>query len=86
MKKYTLLVTDGYDRFVDSILDDDIYVVAKQTAHYVLEEVSNKIVFFTLLIDGKKADQTNWEMFLNIYKKYAKVLRKMSSLNKDFEC
>ena len=86
MKKYNILISDGYERYIDNILDDDIYGVAKQTAHYILEEASNKLVFLTLYIDGKKADQTNWEMFLNIYKKYAKVLRKMSSLNKDFEC
>lgn len=86
MKKYNLLITDGYERYIESLLDDDINGVAKQTAHYVLENVTNQLVFFTLLIDGKRADKPNWEMFLNIYKKYAKVLRKISSLNKDFEC
>lgn len=86
MKKYNLLISDGYERYIESILDDDINGVAKQTAHYVLENVTNQLVFFTLLIDGKKADQTNWSQFLNLYKKYAKVLRKISSLNKDFEC
>ncbi|MBR4316216.1 MAG: hypothetical protein IKP65_04510 [Alphaproteobacteria bacterium] len=86
MKKYNLLISDGYERYIESILDDDINGVAKQTAHYVLENVTNQLVFFTLLIDGKKADQTNWSQFLNLYKKYAKVIRKISSLNKDFEC
>ena len=86
MKKYNLLISDGYERYIESILDDDINGVEKQTAHYVLENVTNQLVFFTLLIDGKKADQTNWSQFLNLYKKYAKVIRKISSLNKDFEC
>ena len=86
MKKYNLLISDGYERYIESILDDDINGVAKQTAHYVLENVTNQLVFFTLLIDSKKADQTNWSQFLNLYKKYAKVIRKISSLNKDFEC
>lgn len=86
MKKYNLLISDGYERYIESILDDDINGVAKQTAHYVLEEVSNKLVFFTLYIDGKKADLTNWSQFLNLYKKYAKVIHKIRNLNKDFEC
>lgn len=86
MKKYNLLISDGYERYIESILDDDINGVAKQTAHYVLENVTNQLVFFTLLIDGKKADQTNWSQFLNLYKKYAKVLHKIRNLNKDFEC
>lgn len=86
MKKYTLLITDGYERFVESLLDDDIDGVAKQTAQYMVKHLTDKLVFYTLLVDGKRADKPNWEMFLNIYKKYAKVLRKISSLNKDFEC
>ena len=86
MKKYTLLITDGYERFIESLLDDDINVVAKQTAQYMVEHLTDKLVFYTLLVDGKKADQTNWSQFLNLYKKYAKVFHKINNLNKDFEC
>ena len=86
MKKYTLLITDGYDRFVESFIDDDMNEVVKQTAHYNVEEVSNKLVFYTLFIDGKKADQATWEMFTSKYDKYSNVLRKIKNLNKDFEC
>lgn len=86
MKKYHLLITNGYERFIEGFLDDDINGVAKQTAQYMVDNLTDKLVFYTLLIDGKKADQTNWEMFLNIYKKYANVFHKISSLNKDFEC
>ena len=86
MKKYNLLITDGYDRFVSSFTDDDMDVVVKQTAHYNVEELTNKLVFYTLFIDNKKASQDNWEKFISKYNKYAKVLRKIRSLNKDFEC
>lgn len=86
MKKYTLLITDGWDRFIESFPDDDMDVVVKQTAQYNMEKLENKLVFYTLLVDGKKADKANWDMFKSKYGKYAKVLRKIKSLNKDFEC
>ena len=86
MKKYMLLVTDGYDRFIESFPDDDMDVVVKQTAQYNMEKLENKLVFYTLLVDGKKADQANWDMFKSKYNKYSNVLRKIKSLNKDFEC
>lgn len=86
MKKYMLLITDGWDRFIESFPDDDMDVVVKQTAQYNAEKLENKLVFYTLLVDGKKADQANWDMFKSKYDKYANVLRKIKSLNKDFEC
>lgn len=61
MKKYTLLITDGYDKIIESFIDDDMDEVVKQTAHYNVEQTAhynveklNKVVFYTLLIDGKK--------------------------------
>lgn len=84
-KKYQIVITDGYDKLIESFIDDDMDVVVKQTAHYNAEKL-NKVAFYTLLIDGKKADQANWKMFLSKYDKYFKVLRKIRSLNKDFEC
>lgn len=86
MKKYMLLITDGWDRFIESFPDDDMDVVVKQTAQYNMEKLENQLVFYTLLVDGKKADQANWDMFKSKYNKYSNVLRKISSLNKDFEC
>lgn len=86
MKKYMLLITDGWDRFIESFPDDDMDVVVKQTAQYNEEKLENKLVFYTLLVDGKKADQANWDMFKSKYDKYSNVLRKIKSLNKDFEC
>jgi hypothetical protein len=85
-KKYTLLITDGYDMFVESFIDYDMDVVVKQTAQYKMEKLSNKTVFYILLIDGKRADQATWDMFTSKYDKYVKVLSKIKSLNKDFEC
>ena len=84
-KKYQLVITDGYDRIIESFIDDDMDVVVKQTANYNVEKL-NKVVFYTLLIDGKRADQDNWKKFNIKYFKYFKVLRKIRSLNKDFEC
>lgn len=86
MKKYMLLITDGFDRFIESFPDDDMNVVVKQTAQYKMEKLSNKTVFYILLIDGKRADQATWEMFTSKYNKYSNILRKIKSLNKDFEC
>lgn len=86
MKKYMLLITDGWDRFIESFPDDDMDVVVKQTAQYYLEKLENQLIFYTLLVDGKKADQANWDMFKSKYNKYSNVLRKIKSLNKDFEC
>ena len=85
MKKYTLLITDGYDRIIESFMDDDMDVVVKQTAHYNAEK-SIKVAFYTLFIDGKKADQADYKKFNIKYYKYFKVLCKIKSLNKDFEC
>lgn len=86
MKKYMLLITDGWDRFIESFPDDDMDVVVKQTAQYYLEKLENQLIFYTLLVDGKKADQANWDMFKSKYNKYSNILRKIKSLNKDFEC
>lgn len=86
MKKYMLLITDGWDRFIESFPDDDMDVVVKQTAQYYLEKLENQLIFYTLLVDGKKADKANWDMFKSKYGKYSNVLRKIKSLNKDFEC
>lgn len=86
MKKYMLLITDGWDRFIESFPDDDMDVVVKQTAQYYAEKLENQLIFYTLLVDGKKADQANWDMFKSKYNKYSNVLRKIKSLNKDFEC
>lgn len=85
MKKYMLLITDGWDRFIESF-PDDMDVVVKQTAQYYAEKLENQLIFYTLLVDGKKADQANWDMFKSKYNKYSNVLRKIKSLNKDFEC
>lgn len=86
MKKYMLLITDGWDRFIESFPDDDMDVVVKQTAQYYAEKLENQLIFYTLLVDGKKADQANWDMFKSKYNKYSNILRKIKSLNKDFEC
>lgn len=85
MKKYTLLITDGFDRIIESFIDDDMNEVIKQTANYNAEKL-NKVAFYTLLIDGKKADQADYKKFNIKYYKYFKVLCKIRSLNKDFEC
>lgn len=86
MKKYILLITNGADMFVESFMDDDMDVVVKQTAQYNEEKLENQLVFYTLLVYGKKADKANWNMFKSKYDKYSNVLRKIKSLNKDFEC
>ena len=84
-KKYQIVISDSYNRFIESFLDDDLDVVVKQTAQYIIEKLSYKLVFYDLLIDGKKADQANWDKFNSKYIKYVNVLRKIKSLNKDFE-
>lgn len=86
MKKYTLLITDGWDRFIECFPDDDMDVVVKQTAQYNAEKLENQLVLYTLFVDGKKADKANCDKFKSKYDKYANVLRKIKSLNKDFEC
>lgn len=85
-KKYQIVICDCYERFIESFLDDDMDTVVKQTAQYKMEKLDDKLVFYILLIYGKKADQTNWDMFKSKYNKYIEVLRKIKSLNKDFEC
>lgn len=85
-KKYQIVICDCDERFIESFLDDDMDVVVKQTAQYKIEKLDDKLVFYILLIYGKKADQTNWDMFKSKYNKYMEVLRKIKSLNKDFEC
>lgn len=83
-KKYQIVISDGDERFIESFLDDDMDVVVKQTAQYKMEKLEDKLVFYILLINGKKADQANWNMFKSKYNKYADVLHKIKSLNKDF--
>ncbi len=85
-KKYQIVICDCDERFIESFLDDDMDVVVKQTAQYKMEKLDDKLVFYILLIYGKKADQANWDMFKSKYNKYIEVLRKIKSLNKDFEC
>lgn len=85
-KKYTLLITDGWDRIIESFPDDDMDVVVKQTAQYYAKKLENQLVFYTLMVDGKKDDQANWDMFKSKYNKYSNILHKIKSLNKDFEC
>ena len=85
-KKYQIVICDCDERFIESFLDDDMDVVVKQTAQYKMEKLDDKLVFYSLLIYGKKADQANWDMFKSKYNKYIEVLRKIKSLNKDFEC
>ena len=86
MKKYNLLITNGADMFIESFIDDDMDVVVKQTAQYNIENLSNKLVCYTLFVDGKRADKANWDKFKSKYYKYSNVLHKIKSLNKDFEC
>lgn len=86
MKKYNIIITDGYGRLIEGFQDDDMDEVIKQVAQYNAEKLENRLVFYTLFIDGKKADQDNWKKFTSKYNKYANVLRKIKSLNKDFEC
>ena len=83
-KKYQIVICDCDERFIESFLDDDMDAVVKQTAQYKIEKLYDKLVFYILLINGKKADQTIWEMFESKYNKYMEVLRKIKSLNKDF--
>lgn len=85
-KKYQIVISDCDERFIESFLDDDMDMVVKQTAQYKIEKLDDKLVFYILLIYGKKADQANWDMFKSKYNKYMEVLRKIKSLNKDFEC
>lgn len=85
-KKYQIVICDCDGIFIESFLDDDMDVVVKQTAQYKMEKLDDKSVFYILLLYGKKADQTNWDMFKSKYNKYIEVLRKIKSLNKDFEC
>ena len=85
-KKYQIVICDCDERFIESFLDDDMDVVVKQTAQYTMEKLEDMLIFYILLINGKKADQTNWDMFKSKYNKYIEVLRKIKSLNKDFEC
>ena len=82
-KKYQIVICDCDERFIESFLDDDMDAVVKQTAQYKIEKLDDKLVFYILLINGKKADQTIWEMFESKYNKYMEVLRKIKSLNKD---
>ena len=83
-KKYQIVICDCDERFIESFLDDDMDAVVKQTAQYKMKKLDNETVFYTLLIEGKKADQANWNMFKSKYNKYVEVLRKIKSLNKDF--
>ena len=83
-KKYQIVISDCDERFIESFLDDDMDMVVKQTAQYKIEKLDDKLVFYILLIYGKKADQANWDMFKSKYNKYMEVLRKIKSLNKDF--
>ena len=83
-KKYQIVSSDCDERFIESFLDDDMDMVVKQTAQYKIEKLDDKLVFYILLIYGKKADQANWDMFKSKYNKYMEVLRKIKSLNKDF--
>ena len=85
-KKYQIVICDCDERFIESFLDDDMDAVVKQTAQYKIKNLDDKLVFYILLINGKKTDQTNWDMFKSKYNKYIEVLRKIKSLNKDFEC
>ena len=62
-KKYQIVICDCDERFIESFLDDDMDAVVKQTAQYKIEKLDDKLVFYILLINGKKADQTIWEMF-----------------------
>ena len=86
MKKYNIIITDGYDRLIEGFHDDDMDEVIKQVAQYNVEKSSYELCFYTLFIDGKKADQDNWKKFTSKYNKYLNVLCKIKSLNKDFEC
>ena len=85
-KKYQIVISDCDERFIESFLDDDMDAVVKRTAQYEMENLEDKLVFYILLINGKKADRANWNMFKSKYNKYMEVLRKIKSLNKDFEC
>ena len=85
-KKYQIVICDCYENFIESFLDDDMDSVVKQTAQYKIKNLDDKLVFYILLIYGKKADQAIWDMFKSKYNKYVDVLRKIKSLNKDFEC
>ena len=85
-KKYQIVICDCDGIFIESFLDDDMDAVVKQTAQYKMEKLDDKSVFYILLLYGKKADQANWDMFKSKYNKYVDVLRKIKSLNKDFEC
>lgn len=85
-KKYQIVICDCDERFIESFLDDDMDSVVKQTAQYKIKNLDDKLVFYILLLYGKKADQANWDVFKSKYNKYIEVLRKIKSLNKDFEC
>lgn len=85
-KKYQIVICNCDGIFIESFLDDDMDAVVKQTAQYKMEKLDDKLVFYILLIEGKKADKANWDMFKSKYNKYEDVLHKIKSLNKDFEC
>lgn len=85
-KKYQIVITDFNNRLIESFLDDVMDAVVKQTAQYKMKKLDVTLVFYILLINGKKADQANWNIFKSKYNKYIEVLRKIKSLNKDFEC
>lgn len=83
-KKYQIVICNCDGIFIESFLDDDMDAVVKQTAQYKMEKLDDKLVFYILLLYGKKADQANWDVFKSKYNKYIEVLRKIKSLNKDF--
>lgn len=85
-KKYQIVICDCDGIFIESFLDDDMDSVVKQTAQYKIKNLDDKLVFYILLLYDKKADQANWDVFKSKYNKYIEVLRKIKSLNKDFEC
>lgn len=53
-KKYQIVICDGDERFIESFLDDDMDVVVKQTVQYVMKKLEDMLVFYILLINGKK--------------------------------
>ena len=53
-KKYQIVICDCDERFIESFLDDDMDAVVKQTAQYKIEKLDDKLVFYILLINGKK--------------------------------
>ena len=53
-KKYQIVICDCDGIFIESFLDDDMDAVVKQTAQYKMEKLDDKLVFYILLIYGKK--------------------------------